>query len=422
MEQILSGTIFGLASAASLDRIDTYSLLNIYDHLDFDDLVNVALIDSHYSDLITRHYMIAKYRIHEKLIRISNNPDNATDHPDILSIRNYETILQFLQLFGHLITKLEFSHYYSDSEAPTINRFIAEHCSTSLTEIILKGVGVYLISETKQQFEKVVHVSFSDSNIYADNLKLERIFPRMEYLELNIVRFIRIASIGSLVQTHSHLKHFHYNDRRIDGNDSFLRDFIKLNPQLQTLCLRKLISLDFLQVASENLPKLETLLILNNFPNPFHEKRIHFKSVRNFTFVDRDSSQIFNNFPLSFDSLEIFRVFSELSIDEIGSFIKENRNLSVLLMPWTGLGYDYSIFFDIISEIKELEELRFKWSNNMDQDGVLYLMSEFQKLRKVTFCVHGNECEQLTGMTPQQWQFIQEETQKDCTFQRSTYN
>lgn len=265
----MSGTIFGLTSTASLGRIDTYSLLDIYDHLDFDDLVNVALIDSHFSDLITRHYMIAKYRIHEKLIQISNNPDNATDHPDAVPIRNYGTILQFLQLFGHLITKLEFSHYYSDSEAPTINRFIAEHCSSSLTEITLKGVGVYLMSETKQRFE-------------------------------------------------------------------------------------------------------------------------------------------------------IFRVYSELSIDQIGSFVRENRNLTALLMPWTDLSYNYSIFFDIIGELEELEELRFRWSNNMDRDKLLHFMSEFQKLNRVTFCVHRNECEQLMGIIPQQWQFIQGETQKDCTFQRST--
>lgn len=417
----MAGAIFGLASTASLDRIDTYSLLNIYDQLDLDDLVNVALIDSHSHDLITRHYMIAKYRVHEKLIRITNKPYNETDHPDILPIRRYETILQFLQLFGHLIKKLEFSDYYSDSEAPTINRFIAEHCSTSLTEITLKGVGVYLLSETKQRFEKVVRVSFSESNLYADNLKLERIFPRMEYLELNIVRFIRIASIDSLVQPHPYLKHFHYTDKKIDGNDSFLRHFVKLNPQLETLCLRKLISLDFLRVASENLPKLTTLLILNNFPETFYGKRIRFRNVRNFTFVDRDSLHTFNHFPLSFDSLEIFRIFSELSINEIGPFVRENKNLTVLLTPWTDLSYDCSIFFDMIGELKELEELRFKYgSNNMDRDDILNLMSKYQKLTRVTFYVHGNECEKLAGMIPQQWKFIQGDTQKNCTFQRSS--
>lgn len=405
------------------NRLHNYALLNVYDHLDFDDLVNVAAVNVQNHDLITHHHMIAKYRIHEKTIRITNSPeeDEPTEDSNILTIHNYKTVLQFFQLFGHLVTKLEFLHFYSIPEAiPTINRHIAEYCSKSLVEMRLNGAGLYLVSETERQFENLTRLTFTETNIYTDNLQLHRIYPRMEYFEIHVVRLMRMASLQSIVQPYPNLKHLSYSDRDIDGDDSFLSELFQLNPQLEALTLRKFVTLNVLRSASENLSKLKFLLVLNNFHNAAASNSIHFESVTNFTFIDRDSLNNFEQFPITFDRLEEFAVISEISIDSIERFVRENDGLKVLSIPWMDLGDNYSSLLDIVGGLSQLVEIKLEWSEKIGENDTLRLINENEQLKTVTFCVNTRDhCDLLQNIVPRSWEMNEEKTAKECTFMRT---
>lgn len=96
------------------NSLDYYSLLDIFDNLHFNDLLNLADVDATFYSIITDHYMIRKFRICEKVICLNGYVAQLRADAK-LSIGALDSILRFLRIYGHQITRLEFDSVLFDS-------------------------------------------------------------------------------------------------------------------------------------------------------------------------------------------------------------------------------------------------------------------------------------------------------------------
>lgn len=84
-----------------ISGLDIPSLLNIFDHLDLDGLINTADTNEHFRQLITVHHMLPVFHIDERVIRIDKVPmfnlwaDKNIHSEPTEAIHNYNTTLLF---------------------------------------------------------------------------------------------------------------------------------------------------------------------------------------------------------------------------------------------------------------------------------------------------------------------------------------
>lgn len=126
-------------SRCQLQHLDDFTLLHIFDHLNFDDLVKVADIDDRFHHLVADHYIVFKFRIHTKVIHL--NPSIYDEKlPNILLVQDYEQIRRVLRHFGHLITSLRFAEYsFAPAKSAQIAADIVAYCSNTLIELEVYG-------------------------------------------------------------------------------------------------------------------------------------------------------------------------------------------------------------------------------------------------------------------------------------------
>lgn len=149
---------FGNANTTNktkLQHLDNYSLLEICDYLELDDLVRLAASNERFHRIIADHYMVPIFRIHEKSVRFTNKIDQRPT-PDTVFVKKFAEILLFLRNFGYLITKLTFAaNAFSKENAFKINSFVVKYCSDSLVELELKQ-HLHMVSDNNKTFSKVI--------------------------------------------------------------------------------------------------------------------------------------------------------------------------------------------------------------------------------------------------------------------------
>lgn len=128
-----------------LDKLDVPSLLGIFDHLNFEEMINIASINDNFRQLIIDHYLLPHAHIGHKTIRIeasgthAGSSDAMTMQFDkIETIRSYETALRLLRNFGHLIESIAFNpRNFTHEESAMIGDHIIAYCATNLREFEL---------------------------------------------------------------------------------------------------------------------------------------------------------------------------------------------------------------------------------------------------------------------------------------------
>lgn len=100
-------------------------LLEIFEEMEFADLLSSAETNSRFRELIGRYYMIKKFRIHEKLIDFRSSNTHSTTNSDkiysnFILIYNRTTFTRLLQNFGNLIPLIEISHDHSNGSLLTL--------------------------------------------------------------------------------------------------------------------------------------------------------------------------------------------------------------------------------------------------------------------------------------------------------------
>lgn len=312
----------------------------------------------------------------------------------------YTSIEQLLRNFGHLITKLEFSSLpFTQREVQLINWQIAKYCP-NLQKISLSNVDFYLISETNQTFQNVVSVDLKYHH-FTDILELDRIYPHMERLKI-VSRFPVIFK--SVVRSYPHLKHLEINEWGTSHESLLIQDLLELNPQLESLVIGGYPKLNVLKNAGERLENLTSLALTVRSSNIDGAHAAHFPNVRDFTLhIGWETIESLDHVPITFNHLEVLRISTSLSFENVANFIKVNEHLKVLAIYTT---QTFSSVLKVLHGLADLEEIRLKWSKNIATADVLSLLNDFAKLNSVTFVVSIEEdFNDLLEIVPSEWSF-----------------
>lgn len=112
-----------------------------FDRMPFDALLGYAATHAAARSFIVDNYLLAKFRVHEKLIVIGGvdkNPDPTTVAADEIAINSLEVALRSLHVYGDRITRLTYSAYfYNSTNRDAIVRLIKDHCAGTLVEFNL---------------------------------------------------------------------------------------------------------------------------------------------------------------------------------------------------------------------------------------------------------------------------------------------
>lgn len=172
----------------TFDQLET--LLDTFDKLSFGELVNAADSDERHRELIIKYYMIPKFQLHERTINFRHNAlihyEKISRARSMIEISSIQIFLKTLRLFGHLITKLEYSQMNLDeSTKQLIGESMNEYCRRSLIEISCLSSDANMTNEWKKPFENVIKVSLGSGGMSVNiSNHLNVLFPNMHFLTL----------------------------------------------------------------------------------------------------------------------------------------------------------------------------------------------------------------------------------------------
>lgn len=389
------------ANTLHLDQLDNTNLLCIFDYLEFTDLLNIAGLRGRFRSLIGHHFMVPKFRIHDQLIRFSDRRNLLDDNQ--FTLNRFGQILQLLQNYGDVITKLQFTRgSFTEQELTEISHYIERFCSSTLIELKLSNVGDFLLHMTKETFPKLAKLRFWSNYGYSNELQLARIYPNMEYLGLKIVLTTKLPIINHFSRN---FRHLHVNDA--GKNDSFLEGLISLNPQLRSLSLNRIPPIILTAFVSRNLPQLEALDVLYapyEILNAYGNQSTHFKNVKKFKLSMKTDFRLVH-FPFTFDALEELEIALTSYHTIPIQLIEQNNQLHALKIPLLFARNRHEII-EVISRFEKLEEITINWAHEIRRETI-YLLGALNKLKRITFILMSNEkfCD-LEGLMTNQWHLI----------------
>lgn len=398
-----------LVVPTNLVDLDDYSLLGVFDHLDFTELVDMADLDPRLNEIIRYHYMIPKYRINQLAIRFDDCEGTHISESSLV-IYNVAHILTFLRNFGDLITDLTFHNYnnlFLIEHATEISRHIEKYCSKTLSQFSLINPNYQLISNTQTIFKRVIRLQIWQCN-NLDDFQLSQKYPMVEYLYLNTKADLN--SLGSLAQSYRRLQHLELISYKPLNGGSAVKDLFKLNPQIRHLALRTISDMEMIHFINDNLRQLEKLeIIYSNELNTNISSRVHFENVTDFTLFEHFTNlRRDDESPFTFDHLESLEITSTEFTRSVQNLIEQNqkiRKLSVILKLITD---DLTRVVSAISSLPDLEELVIKWAVGSGIGDLLRQIEDNQsKLKKITLMVRiGSDSDSILAEVTANWELI----------------
>lgn len=222
--------------------MDDFSLLGIFDFLDFSGLANVAATSPRYQELIIRHYMNHKYGLNGARVNIFPYSNYMHGHIRDTTIYNHDAslnsfktdnkgMLSALKAFCHIFDEL----IITNSDAYTAFNELLEDIAQATNKYcsnIPQTINVNMDRENVQfTFAHAKSVKLRSPERYTA-AELNRLFPQMEKLNIHIEKRYKL---------HQHLPHLQYfeayeRQSMISGKLGRLFDvetFGKHNPQLR---------------------------------------------------------------------------------------------------------------------------------------------------------------------------------------------
>lgn len=218
----------------TFDQLDDYSLLNIFDYLELNDLVNVATLNERYKQLILHYQFFSKFISDEAKFYIDLAPKNAETEVSyapansvgrIKLSRGHNNLFSILSVFCSKFGRMFIeNHQVDDDLLHRLADIVNTHCSNvpQTMSIIFSARA-----SPKFTFENVTSLIIRYAFNNGTTLELNKPFPRLTKL-----------SIGGnlpLNQHLPHLQHFMY-DSFYNGQFD-LSTFGAYNPQLSSIQL-----------------------------------------------------------------------------------------------------------------------------------------------------------------------------------------
>lgn len=396
-----SGHQINVIAVDHLDQMDDYSLLAIFDHLNFNELINMADTNTKFRALILMYYMKPKYKIHENVIYIAMTVNNY-DGPQNVVLHEMPSVLKFLRIYGPITRRIKFSKYlYDNVEVGLISRYIEKYCSKTLQELSLPEGEHFLLNEAKETFDKVQTIDFTVTEKNLANLQIHRIYPNMKTLKM----YTQTPFASSLLAYPcQNLTHLEYRESENFEDFSYLQNLFQSNPQLQSLNFNKLVSFKLLEAIRDHLPNLKTLSITRRERDFFDvNQTIHFVHVKNLILqkIVSDFNER-NEFPITFSELNSLEIASLLHPPLI-DLIQKNKSIQRLSLMYRGAIDSMLTLLQIVKGLDELQDITFWWSPRMQAKEVVQFFKEMKELKRVTFISWARDLEQLFSAIPENW-------------------
>lgn len=137
----VNGNPIDAYNQSPFESLDDFSLMGVFDELSLLDLVKIASLNPRFQQIISDHYIIAKYGIDKRRIDISVASTVIMSYEDdnnssSIFVANYEQALTALECFGDSFTNLRIviqpiGYQY----VPKIQAYINQYCSNASQEL-----------------------------------------------------------------------------------------------------------------------------------------------------------------------------------------------------------------------------------------------------------------------------------------------
>lgn len=345
-----------------------------------------------------------------------------------LAIDDVHTGLRLMRNFGHLISQMNVNSSGCTKRCCTkLLHYINEYCAKSLVKLHLSEYSKYSIFDKfHKPFEKVEKISLDCCVIQIDQIMFNKMFPQMRHLNL---RMNLIAVAEDFGVHFPKLEQFDYSQNSIAAiyaENTHLKLFIRLNPQLRIVTLNECWDVTVIQLISEYLNRLEELRISTNSPVTmsgidFDLSQLRFKSVKKFR-IQLGIYDSFSRYTPLFDQLENFTADS-ISLNDIQNFVERNRTITNLSIQKCCAeecfpGTDYcNKLLQITEKLHSLRYLDISEFNRISLSEAIQFMNKLKHLKQLKFMLNQRAPENYASNMDREWRIIEmvHSNRKDMT-------
>lgn len=351
--------------AMTLKRLDAANLQSLFSWMDFDGLLHMAESNPHFHQIIVNDYIIGTFGFPEKLIHITNIPNEPKNIVQITTtdiwINGFHQARRILRQFGGQIHRLSVNcSQFNGDQVQILGEAITAHLITSLHQLILHNGNQSMFTAAKHAFENCESLEVYNLGQGNGLPSISRIFPKLQRIAL------QATDSGDLAFLQHNLPELHEVSVDIGNSTAAttkakVKSFLKLNTQILTLEVVLPIDAAFLTFVNAELLSLQSLNILIH-PLDYAEDeltdKLDFPTVTSLTLRVIGSDLMFAYFPVTFEQLRELRLFCP-EFDKLASdFIGRSKRLSVLEIYDDVL--DYKRWLDLVEALPELTEITAK--------------------------------------------------------------
>lgn len=375
----INSTPIDSSSTLQLEELDDFNVMSILDYVDFSSLINLSSTSDRLLFLIAKHYMIPRYRIHERETIIAKGVSYEVSAEDIM-LGKEDAVHQFLRSFGKYLSEISLhGDNFDAQQIQQISQYIARYCAKSLESITLLSTNAYLLRDTDQIFANVAKVYIHQDQPWK-NVQIARIYPSMKRLTINGAQLKQML------------------EDRAD---------IKSLTNLQSIEVKDVNSTDVMDYINQNQPNLEALSIsiYSHFFHSSNKKSILFKCVKHFTIKTSDLANTVAQPPVQFEQLESLTIDSRAPNAMVMDILKRSTTLKALHLPYmSGSDAMFRRIFAIVKEFPQFSEISFYWDGFVRAPILLGYLNEISGLRRITISSVAENQELLISAIPEEWQ------------------
>lgn len=308
-----------------------------------------------------------------------------------VSIFDSKLAASTLRRFGHLIKSLSLKFVYrSEScmnvkEVEKILSFVNKYTHTSLDRFVVQfsGCDVDIFDQIIDEFTNLSRVSIhiSQATTNTDKIRLNKIFPHVQYLDLN---FDRITDPNFIDCEFEKLEHLHITAGQFDGviNTTFT-NFMQKNPNITHMSIIHPTKL-LLQIASKHLTKLRDLRMLQAIHEDSSCMKVYFPRVRTVV-VRLSSGHCYPPRRITFGSLldDIALICNANDIDDdYFNFLYKYPNITKLS---AGIALNVSHLQKITTKLPKLKNAFLSFNNDITAENIRHFFDMGQTLNTLRF-------------------------------------
>lgn len=373
----------------SLDLLDEYSLLNILDAMDFEQLFEVADCGERIRRVILDHYARPKYKIDSRTVFVGTfraDRNRMEFKGNSIYLRDYVTALRFIRIFGPMISKLSLTRALEPYQCQWIGDYLNEYSTESLTHLKLAIISDKMIHNWHKPFTKAIDVHLSvGGRVHGNACQLNHFFPNVRRLQ---IKWNATTTATCLRQNFRQLQTLKYmdNTNAVDN----INELLAANDRLVSFHMENECDLGFLTLLNRTVPHLDELAISNFRPDFFERAAAPAADVRfmrlkklRIELINGEANRKIEHFPFRFERLEDLELVQQNIPGEWTDFIvghaQHLRKLRVAVDAWTL--ENWQRISERLHQLTELTVLyRYRSSN-----GIFHLIGHSPSLRRITF-------------------------------------